>query len=627
MRISEQFIASLLSRIDLVELIGNKVNLRQTGANFIGLCPFHKEKTPSFTVNKNKQFFHCFGCKESGDAIKFLMLTENKSFLDSVEVLATQYGMQLEKHPTKANPLVDKIYQILQLAADFYQQQLLSNAVPNSQAVAAMDYLTTKRGINLTTIRTFGIGFADFAWTKLFDFFQQQVITSDLAANVEELKDLLQKSGLLLEKNGKFYDRFRGRVIFPIRNKFNQVIGFGARSLKSTEQPKYLNSPETLVFSKQKELYGLEQIKKNLKNIKSLIIVEGYLDVLTLYQAKIENVVATLGTAVNENHIKNMLSVSSEIYFCFDGDMAGEKAATKAMECIINLINSKVITSKHIIKFILLPKNYDPDLLVKQQGADQFNKIVLAAKPLSDFFFDNLLKKYPEKNIENLNQLAQEAKGQIAKLTDNLLRNLWYEKLAGILGVDSNILKIDQQLNSNITHQSNYNSKQYPSKISHKSPKTRSFNYSNRNHPIPNAIRALSMLLIKPNLLKWCKDIDGIKFNLEQLPSDLNLFMAVRVALQDYLLSEQFSTEYSVIMEQLVNYLEPVHAQKLSLIKAEKIVQFIPASGMEQEFIGAVKHIKRELLEHSVESLLKDSKTRPLKLEEKVLLQKMLQAL
>ena len=602
MRISEQFIASLLSRINLVDLISKKVTLRHVGANFIGLCPFHQEKTPSFTVNKDKQFFHCFGCKESGDAIRFLMLTEHKSFVDTVEILANQYGLHMEKEPAhEPNPLIEKIYKILNVAVDFYHQELLKS---NAQATTALGYLTN-RGINLTTVRRFKLGFVNSNWTGLLDFCSREVLLEhDL-----DLKVLLQQAGLILEKNGKFYDRFRSRIMFPIRNKFGKTIGFGARALSSEQTPKYLNSPETIVFSKNQELYGLDEVKSKLNNLNSLIVVEGYLDVLMLAQSEIYNVVATLGTALNEHHVKTIFNIVPEIVFCFDGDLAGCKASVRAMELAISMMGAGILQSKHVIKFVSLPNGYDPDLLVREKGAKEFKQFILEAKVLSDFFFEYLSRKYPEKNIESLNKLAEEAKLQIAKLPDNLLQNLWYEKLAGLLGIESSVFK---QNNSQRVF------------VKHSSQKTLTSNSrSSYSYPISNATKALAMLLMDNNLLKLCGSLNNAKFSILKLPSDIDLFIKVVQTLQS-LKSSATVNEFNITIEKLTTYLEPVYAQKLLLIEAKKIVQFIPVEGIEQEFMGAVKKVNRVLVEQTVDDLLLVSKQRTLEEQEKLLLQQML---
>ncbi len=602
MRISEQFIASLLSRINLVDLISKKVTLRHVGANFIGLCPFHQEKTPSFTVNKDKQFFHCFGCKESGDAIRFLMLTEHKSFVDTVEILANQYGLHMEKEPAhEPNPLIEKIYKILNVAVDFYHQELLKS---NAQATTALGYLTN-RGINLTTVRRFKLGFVNSNWTGLLDFCSREVLLEhDL-----DLKVLLQQAGLILEKNGKFYDRFRSRIMFPIRNKFGKTIGFGARALSSEQTPKYLNSPETIVFSKNQELYGLDEVKSKLNNLNSLIVVEGYLDVLMLAQSEIYNVVATLGTALNEHHVKTIFNIVPEIVFCFDGDLAGCKASVRAMKLAISMMGAGILQSKHVIKFVSLPNGYDPDLLVREKGAKEFKQFILEAKVLSDFFFEYLSRKYPEKNIESLNKLAEEAKLQIAKLPDNLLQNLWYEKLAGLLGIESSVFK---QNNSQRVF------------VKHSSQKTLTSNSrSSYSYPISNATKALAMLLMDNNLLKLCDSLNNAKFSILKLPSDIDLFIKVVQTLQS-LKSSATVSEFNITIEKLTTYLEPVYAQKLLLIEAKKIVQFIPVEGIEQEFMGAVKKVNRVLVEQTVDDLLLVSKQRTLEEQEKLLLQQML---
>ncbi len=596
MKVPEQFIASLLSRVDLVEIISKKVDLRRVGSNFVGLCPFHQEKTPSFTVNKEKQFFHCFGCKKSGDAINFVMELEHKTFLDAVEILANSYGLHLEKEPQQElNPIIEEIYKILNLAADFYHQELLKNS---DTAKVALNYLL-KRGINKSTIENFKLGFVDSGWTNLYDFCVKQSLEPSL----------LQQAGLILEKNSKFYDRFRSRIMFPIRNKFGKTIGFGARALYEEQIPKYLNSPETIVFKKNQELYGLDVVKNKLKNINNLIVVEGYFDVLSLAQSGISNVVATLGTALNENHLKIIFNVTSEIIFCFDGDEAGYKATVRAMELCMKMMALGNMKNNHTVKFVLLPNNYDPDLLIKKQGPQEFKHLLQDAKILSDFFFECLSKKYSANNIEGLHQLAETASLQISKFQDDLLKDLWYEKLAGLLGVNSSILKTIKPK----TYNNSYNN---TNKINSTIKKAK-INYS---YPDLIAYRALAMLVKEQSLLRLCDSLNFVKFSKFKLSVDLELFVKVVEVMKSLLPKE-------VKIEELVANLDPVYAQKLLSIEIKKIVQFIPKEGMEQEFLGAVKKINKRLVEQMVDELLIIAKDRHLEDQEKLLLQQMLKEL
>jgi DNA primase len=617
MRIPEQFVASLLSRIDLIELINKKVKLKQVGTNFIGLCPFHQEKTPSFSVNKDKQFFHCFGCKESGDAIKFFMLMEHKGFVDSVEALSKQYGLSLEKVSTsETNPLIDNIYKIMDFAANFYHQELMKNKM---QSIVALKYLTA-RGISLTTVKAFNLGFANSNWTNLIDVCTKEdlSICANFSGHVD-IKNLLQQAGLITEKNGKFYDRFRSRIMFPIYNKFNKVIAFGARAIDAENNPpKYLNSPETLVFTKQKELYGLSGVKSKLKNINNLIVVEGYLDVITLAQAGFNNVVATLGTSLNEQHIMTIINIVPEVIFCFDGDDAGRKASVRAMNFSIKMMATGILNNNHTIKFVSLPQGYDPDLLIREKSREEFKKILLEAKVLSDFFFDYLLKKYPENNIESLNKLAQEAKLQIDALPKNLLRDLWYEKLADILGVQSNVLK--PTLNS--TQLSNKKKTKYANhSLNVKLP---SYKY-----PVSNATKALAMLLMDNKLLLLAKDflskfkVLKKEYNLN-IPSDIELFIKIIDLFNQLKSNIDLNNDRLISAEELAIYLEPVYAQRLLSLQPEKIIQFIPINGMELEFIGAVKRINKVLLSTIIDELLVISKQRELEAKEKLLLQQLL---
>ncbi len=622
MKISEQFIASLLARIDLVDLVGKTINLRLVGANFIGLCPFHQEKTPSFTVNKVKQFFYCFGCKESGDAIRFSMLIKGHNFVESVQYLANEYGLRLEQdHITKSDPLINEIYKILDLAVDYYHQELLKN---HPEAIAALNYLINDRKISLNTIRHFKLGLANKEWTTLLKFFQNSNKNSN---NLQ----LLEQAGLIITKNGESYDRFMERIIFPIRNRYAQTIGFGGRALSDEQTPKYINSPETIVFSKNKELYGLEEVKSTLKNFNNLIIVEGYLDVLSLFQAEIVNVVATLGTALNSNHIKTVLSIVPEIIFCFDGDLAGNKAAIKAMQISLDMLSIGALHSKHSIKFGSLPKGYDPDLLVKEKGNKEFKQLIAEAKVLSDFFFDYLLEKYPEKTIEDLNKLANDAKTYITKFKDIILKNLWYEKLAKILGIDSSLLKIEIDKKNknidNINHIKNLNYKQI---------------YHKKNYITPistNANKAICMLLVNPKLLSLCEPLEERKLNdlKSPLPSDIDLFMKIinflrnkgvenytNLGLNVNLLSLD---NYNKIINELALIMEPMYMQKLLSMDPVKMVQLIPLSGMEQEFVGAVKQVNKVILKLMLDDFLIISKERNLTNQEKLYLQQILKEL
>lgn len=590
MKVSEQFIANVLSKIDLVELISKKVHLRRVGANFIGLCPFHQENTPSFTVNPIKQFFHCFGCKKSGDAISFLIEKEQKTFIDALTILANQSGLSLDSDAeyTVHNPLIDKVHKILDQAASYYHQELLNQN--SSVAKKALDYLHN-RGLSIDIIKRYKLGVAYAGWTNLYDLLVKQY--SDVS--------VLQHTGLFLEKNGKFYDRFRSRIVFPIINKFGKTVGFGARALTAEQIPKYLNSPESIVFKKNQELYGLYYAKNYSNNFNTAIVVEGYLDVLTLTQAGISNVVATLGTAINENHLRSLLYKVPEIIFCFDGDIAGYKATVKAMVLCIDMIARDIIKSKHIVKFVLLPENYDPDSLVKEQSAKALLYYLEQAKLLSDFFFAYLEHKYPNKSIENLNQLAQEAKSYIDKFNDNVLKKLWYQKLSKLLGVEY----IENVSSSSIK----------------KHPKTP------RIYPISNAYRVIAMLVLDPKLVKFCSILINDRFAHLKLAEDLTLLIKIIELLQR---SETLLYNSKDTMHYLTSNLEPVYAQKLLLLNISKMVPLIiniSTEEIEQEFIGAVKKINKELIEKLVEGLLMLAKSRNLETQEKLLLQQMLSEL
>lgn len=496
---------------------------------------------------------------------------------------------------------------------------------------------------------------ANKGWTQLLTFFQNYNCIKKkihiVNNNISNLKSLelvkLEQAGLIINKNGKIYDRFRERIIFPIRNRYGKTIGLGARALLEKQIPKYINSPETVIFIKNKELYGLEQVQNTLKNFNNLIIVEGYLDVLSLFQANINNVVATLGTSININHIQTLITVVPEIIFCFDGDVAGDKAAIKAMQIAMDLLSNGILNNKHSIKFMCLPRGYDPDLLIHKKGCKEFKRLINEAKILSDFFFEYLSNKYPDKNLENLNKLVLEGKEYIAKFKDLVLQNLWYERLGKMLGINSNLFNANA-INPNIHISSN--------KISNKSTYKymNNKNYNNNNYKkyhmppsvptlISNATKAICMLLVNPKLLGLCTildvTLDHHKFNELNtvLHPDIELFIKIINFLNNQRVENYANLElnnnllildnYHKVVAELSVILEPGDMQKLLSIDPSKIISLIPWNGMEQEFLGAVKQINKAILKLKLDNYLMLSKERHLTLEEKLHLQQILKEL
>ena len=364
--IPQSFIQDLLARVDIVEVVGRYVQLKKSGQNYSGLCPFHAEKTPSFTVSSSKQFFHCFGCGAHGSAIGFLMEHRGQGYVDAIRDLAQVAGMQVPETERAADShsKTRALTEILSRASDFYRFQLKDSPL-------AIDYLK-RRGITGQTAARFALGFAPDTWQPLRSAFD----------NYDDPQ--LVEAGLVISDEGKRYDRFRGRVMFPIRSSRGQVIGFGARIL-DTGEPKYLNSPETPIFRKGHELYGLHEARDAIRKSGRAIVVEGYMDVIRLAQAGFDESVAALGTAVTSAHVSALFKAADHVIFAFDGDAAGRKAARRALEAAL-----PVIADTKRASFISLPEGQDPDSLIGEKGRAGFEAALADALPLSEFFIQSL---------------------------------------------------------------------------------------------------------------------------------------------------------------------------------------------------------------------------------------------
>ncbi len=369
-RIPEQFIADLLARVDIVELVEGYMPLRKAGKDFQGLCPFHGEKTPSFTVSRDKQFFHCFGCGAHGSAIGFLMKHRNLEFVEAVEELAGVAGMEVPREARSQRTSGSRdLFEVLEQARAFYEAQLRHSG----ERDVAVNYLK-KRGLSGEIAKAFRLGYAPSGWRNMLDVL--------LAAGVSE--EQAERAGLAIKRErGGYYDRFRERVMFPIHDRRGRVIGFGGRVIESGE-PKYLNSPETEVFHKGRELYGLHEALAANRKLSSLLVVEGYMDVVALHQFGLPNVVATLGTAVTREHLDLLFRQVPEIVFCFDGDAAGKRAAWRALENALPLVEGN-----RAVRFAFLPEGHDPDSAVREFGPQGFLK---AARQfgLADYLLDTL---------------------------------------------------------------------------------------------------------------------------------------------------------------------------------------------------------------------------------------------
>ncbi len=423
--IPQGFIDDLLNRTDLVEVVGERIQLKKSGRNYSACCPFHQEKTPSFSVSPDKQFYYCFGCGAGGNAIGFVMDHDHLGFPEAVETLARRAGVEVprEDGPRQQQPrqpAQSPLFGILQTACDFYRQALHGH--PARQG--AISYLG-KRGISKDIAGDFLLGYAPPGWDNLL---------RELGGDSLKEKYLLE-AGLLAENpdSGRRYDRFRDRIIFPIRDSRGRVIGFGGRVL-GDDKPKYLNSPETPVFHKGQELYGLYEARQHNRQLQDILVVEGYMDVIALAQQGLRNAVATLGTATTPEHIKRLLRIVPAITFCFDGDNAGRKAAWRALEATLEHMKDGISA-----RFLFLPDGSDPDDLVRSEGAEAFRaRIGSQSLSLSDYFFRHLGEELDLDSLEGKAHLATLAGPLIERIPGHNLQQLMERQLLQLTGLGIN---------------------------------------------------------------------------------------------------------------------------------------------------------------------------------------------
>ncbi|MDD2722061.1 MAG: DNA primase [Gallionella sp.] len=412
--IPKSFIQDLLNRLDIVDVVERYVPLKKAGANYVACCPFHNEKSPSFTVSQAKQFYHCFGCGAHGTAISFVMEHLGLGFVEAVEELAQSIGMAVQHEQTAVGVASHKaapdLYEIMQVATRYYFGQLKASR-------RAIEYLE-RRGLTGAIAAKFGIGYAPDGWQNL------------AAAYPDYQRHELEEVGLVISgDDDKRYDRFRDRIMFPIINVRGQVIGFGGRVLDKGE-PKYLNSPETVLFEKGRELYGLFQAQKSIRGSQRALVVEGYMDVVALAQHGVEYAVATLGTATTSHHIQKLLRLAEQMVFCFDGDKAGRKAAWRALENALPLLQD----GKRI-NFLFLPAEHDPDSFVREFGREVFEQRVAEAMPLSEYLLEEICSGLDLRSQEARNQLIQRAKPLISAITSPVTALLLRKEVAALAGV------------------------------------------------------------------------------------------------------------------------------------------------------------------------------------------------
>jgi len=424
-RIPQAFIDDLVARSDIVEIIGTRVALKKAGREYKACCPFHGEKTPSFWVSPDKQFYHCFGCGAHGTVVGFLMNYEKLEFLDALRDLADRAGLELPREAqAERDPGSGDLYEVMAGAARFFEQNLADNP-------RARNYLES-RGITPATATRFGLGYAPDSWAALLTRFGTE----------ESDRRRLLQLGLIVERDTRggerqagFYDRFRDRLMFPIRDTRARVLGFGGRVIDQGE-PKYLNSPETPLFHKGRELYGLYEARQARADFKRLMVVEGYMDVVRLHQAGITYAVATLGTATTQEHLNKIFRLTSEVIFCFDGDRAGRAAAWRALENALPMARDG-----REMKFLFLPDGEDPDTMVAAEGTAGFEERLKTALPLSEYLLAQLIEQVDLAHVDGRAKLAALSRPLFARIPEGIYRELLADRLAAEIRMPAAKLK------------------------------------------------------------------------------------------------------------------------------------------------------------------------------------------
>lgn len=565
--IPQEFINELLAGIDIVQLIDARVPLRKKGKNYIACCPFHSEKTPSFTVTPEKQFYYCFGCSMGGNAFSFLMEYEKLSFVEAVSLLAKQMGVEIPQQSRHQETYRNSahLYNLLEEVAQFYAKELRQNTL-------AINYLK-KRGLTGEIAKKFNLGYAPVAWDTLLKAFKD---TESLFA-----------AGLLVKKSeGQgYYDRFRDRILFPIRDRRGRVIGLGGRVL-AEQEPKYLNSPKTPLFHKGKELYGLYETLQQNRQLERVLVVEGYMDVLALFQADLPFTVATLGTATSRDQISRLMSCTQEIIFCFDGDMAGQKAAWRVLEQSLDLL-----TDGYIFRFLLLPNGEDPDSFIQKKGRTEFMAYLQQAQSLAEFLFGYLLAQVDINQLEGKARLAKLAVPLIGKVSVGIMQHKLFEQLAVLVNMD--IMTLKKLTNSDKNHS-----------IKTLEKKINKSNKMNRSSPMRLAI---ALLVQFPQIVQSLSNTQSHALHSLELPgSDLfiKLFdlLKQKPELTSAMILEYWRQDESQykILKQLINY--PLA---------------IPESGVQAEFHDLLKYFKKTAAEIQIDKLLQQGKQCGLNEQEK----------
>ncbi len=577
-RIPQHFIDELLNRVDIVDVIDSRVPLRKAGRDYQARCPFHEEKTPSFTVSQNKQFYHCFGCGAHGSAIGFLMDYEHMDFIEAVRELAQRSGMELpalERENPEQKQQQD-LHPIMQEAANYYRHQLKHRA----DAAKAVAYLK-QRGLSGEIAAEYDIGFAPPGWDKL---------CSHLGSDNQRRQQLLTTGMAVKKDGGGLYDRFRNRIMFPIRDRRGRVIAFGGRVIDNDDKPKYLNSPESPLFHKGRELYGLYEARQALRQIDRLLVVEGYMDVVALAQHGIRYAVATLGTALTPDHLPPLFRTSSEVVFCFDGDRAGRAAAWKALDIMLSELKDG-----RTARFMFLPDGEDPDSLIRTIGKPAFEQHIESAISLSDFLLQNLTQRVDMSAIDGRARLVDLTRPKLAKISNAVFKHMLINELAHRVNIPA--AELMRLLGER------------PAKPGRPTNLQRQTGESRRLSPVRTAI---SLLLERPDLAHGVTE--PARFRALEEPG-----ISLLVELLE-LIRQRPNISCGAILEHWRERPEGKHLNRLARASSA-----IPADGYEHEFHDALRLLDKQRVECSYRALLRKGEAGGLSAEEKQLLTQLLQ--
>lgn len=568
-KIPKAFIDEILERTSLVDYIDSHVSLKKRGKNYLACCPFHNEKTPSFNVIPDKQFYYCFGCGASGNAISFAMNHLKKDFVSAVEELAELVGMPIPREKQNSSEInaAKKVYGFLDEVAQVYHQCLTKTEL-------AAAYLRGRR-IDRATIDYFNIGFAVDDW---------HFLSKTFPANKKELID----SGMLVQNDkGNIYDRYRNRIMFPIQDKRGRVVGFGGRVIQPEDKPKYLNSPETAYFHKSKELYGLYQVQQI--RPESIVVVEGYLDVVSLYQHGINNAVAALGTATTEFHIRALFKTAKKVIFCFDGDQAGRRAAERSLQIAL-----PIIQDDESVQFMFLPEGEDPDSLVQGIGKEAFLQQLTQALSMPDYFMQMIKGQVDIQAANGKAQLVHAAKPYLKEMAKNALRAILIKKLSLITYIDESQLNTIMEGRAEVP--------QFVAPPQH--------NSVSRKRQTQSAMRtALAILIQNPNLFLALED----KINFALLKQNNNPVMGELLnVLKDTKTTAQI----------IEHWRHNEHAAVIT--KLACLPLNIPEEGLLGELTGALQQIEKKTLQTQIDSLLYKANMEGLSQEEKKVLQNLI---